>query len=180
MLKPPITLSSTIVYNDYIKIRKDTIALKGGDVRPYSCLILPGNAAIILAQDKDEKYIINYEYRYPAKQFLYGCPGGLLEEGEDPLIGGRRELLEETGYETEEICLTGCAYPFPGICDQKIYYLWAKNAVKTRNPKPDPLEMIETHLKTEKELRHAIRTQPNIDAILCTALWYKEAFLKFD
>lgn len=176
MPKTPKVLSSKIVYDDFLKIREDIIELKNGSTRPYSCLLLPENAAIILAQDTEGNYIINYEYRHPSRLFLLGCPGGLLEKGEDPIEGGRRELLEETGYAADEIYLTGCAYPFPGICEQKIYYLWAKNAVKKQDPHLDPLEIIETQLKTEKELRQAIRTQSNIDAILCTALWYKEMF----
>lgn len=176
MTKPPKILSSEIVYDDYLKIRKDIIELSNGSSHPYSCLKLQENAAIILAQDTEGRYIINYEYRHPSRLFLLGCPGGLLEKGENPIEGGRRELLEETGYEADEIHITGCAYPFPGICDQKIYYLWAKNAVKKQPPRLDPLELIETHLKTEEELRQAIRTQPNIDAILCTALWYKQLF----
>ena len=169
--------SSEIIYHEFLKIREDMIELKDGTLKPHSSLILPGNAAIVLAQDVEGKYILNYEYRHPARRFLLGCPGGLLEEGEDPIVGGRRELLEETGYFAEEIHLTGCAYPFPGICDQKIYYLFAKNAAKKQSPSLDPLEIIETQLKTEEELRQAIRSWPNIDAILCTALWYKEMFL---
>jgi len=34
-------------------------------------------------------------------QGLWDAPGGFLEEGEDPVAGLRRELLEETGLEVE-------------------------------------------------------------------------------
>jgi ADP-ribose pyrophosphatase len=173
MNKTPKIHSSEIIFDDFFKIRKDTIEERTGKLRPYTSLLLPGDAAIVLAQDSQNRYIVNYEYRHPARRFLLGCPGGLIDKGEDPIAGGRRELLEETGYFAEDIHLTGCAYPFPGICDQKIYYLFAKNAVKKNEPTLDPLEVIETRLMSENELIEAIRTWPNIDAILCTALWYK-------
>lgn len=173
MSKTPKVHSSEIVFDNFFKIRKDLIEERTGKLRTYTSLLLPGDAAIVLAQDTQNRYIINYEYRHPAMTFLLGCPGGLINTGEDPIIGGQRELLEETGYFADDICLTGCAYPFPGVCAQKIYYLFAKNAVKIKEPLLDPLEVIETRLMTEKELIEAIRNQPNIDAILCTALWYK-------
>lgn len=165
--------SSNIVYDDFLKIRKDIIENKDGILLSHSSLVLPNNAAVILAQDKSGRYILNCEYRHSTELFLLGCPGGLLEEGEDPIEGGKRELLEETGYAAKEIFLTGCAYPFPGVCNQKIYYLWAKDVEKIQEPTLDPLETIQTRLKTEEELLKAIRTMPNVDAILCTALWYK-------
>lgn len=176
MSKTPKVHSSEIVFDDFFKIRKDMIEERTGKLRSYTSLLLPGDAAIILAQDTQNRYIINYEYRHPSRTFLLGCPGGIINTGEDPLVGGQRELLEETGYFAEDIRLIGCAYPFPGICAQKIYYLYAQNAVKKNEPSLDPLEVIETRLMTEKELIKAIRTQPNIDAILCTALWYKNLF----
>ena len=175
-MHPPKICSSKIAYNGFFQVREDLIIGSDGLQHSYSQLILPFDAAVILAQDEDGKYILNYEYRYPARKFLLGCPGGLLETGEDPISGGRRELLEETGYFADEIVLAGSAYPFPGVCNQKIYYLFAKNAVHRGAQNLDRLEVIKTELKTITELKTAIRTQPNIDAILCTALWFKENF----
>lgn len=165
--------SSSIAYDDYLKIRRDLIEQKDGAKRIYSVLLLPGDAAIVLAQDKEGKYVLNYEYRHPTGLYLLGCPGGIIENGEDPKEAAKRELLEETGYEAEELFLIGASYPFPGVSAQKIYYFFGKNAVKKQTLKLDPVEIIETRLLTEEELKNAIRTQPNIDSILCTALWYK-------
>jgi ADP-ribose pyrophosphatase YjhB (NUDIX family) len=38
---------------------------------------------------------------------LWDTPGGFLAEGEDPLVGLRRELLEETGLEVEPVSFLG-------------------------------------------------------------------------
>lgn len=169
-------IHSRIAYKGFFQVREDTIERSNNTAHSHSSLVLPFDAAIVLAQNPEGLYILNHEYRHPTGKFLLGCPGGIVEPNEDPIQAAQRELLEETGYFSDEIYLTGSAYPFPGICNQKLYYFFAKNAKFKQNPKLDPLEMIETQLKTHEELISAIQTQSNIDAILCSALWFKERF----
>lgn len=172
----PKVHSSKIVYKGFFEVRQDMIERKDGLLQPYSTLVLSTDAAAVIAQDLEGRWILNREYRHPTGAFILGCPGGRLEKGEDPIAGGQRELFEETGYWSDEIALIGCCYPFPGVCDQRIYYLWAKNALKKGPQRLDPFEVIETELKTEEELKEEIRKQTHVDAILCTALWYKGLF----
>lgn len=167
-------ISSQIIFDQFFKIREDKIIGNDGKIYNHTSLQLRTDAAVVLGQDTEGRYILNYEYRHTARRFLLGCAGGLIETNEDPFVAGQREFLEETGYFAEEIVLTGIAYPFPGICDQKIHYFWAKNAIQKNKPKLDPLEIIEIKLMTELELKQSIRGNSNIDAILCSALWFKE------
>jgi ADP-ribose pyrophosphatase len=60
-------------------------------------------SVVILAIDdarskRDPLIVVERQYRHAAKQYLLEIPAGKLEEGEDPLAGAKRELLEETGY----------------------------------------------------------------------------------
>lgn len=176
MKKKPKVQSSKIVYKGFFDIRHDLLEREDGKVQSYSSLILSSDAAAVIAQDVNGRWILNREYRHPTGEYLLGCPGGRLEDGEDPIVGGQRELFEETGYWSDEIMLLGSCYPFPGICDQKIYYLFAKNAFKKGPQQLDPFEVIETELKTDEELKEEIRKKTSIDAVLCTALWYKGLF----
>ena len=173
MKKKPKVHSSNIVYKGFFDVRQDQIEIGEGKFQSYSSLLLANDAAIILAQDAEGRWILNREYRHATGEFLLGCPGGRLEKGEDPILGGQREFFEETGYWSDEIVMIGCSYPFPGVCDQKIHYLWAKNAFKKGPQRLDPFEIIETELKTDSELRTALRQETNIDANLCAALCYK-------
>ncbi len=173
-MKPTI-LSSRIAYQGFFQVKEDQLC-QNNITRAHASLILPADAAVILAKTKDDLYILNYEYRHPTGQFLLGCPGGLFEPNEDPLEAAKRELLEETGYTSNNFHLMGSAYPCPGICNQKIYYFLALNTTYQQPPTPDPGEIIETQFKTHNELISCIQTAPNIDAILCTALLYQELF----
>ena len=170
--KPKIKSTHTI-YKGFFSIREDVLERADGLTHSYTSLRLDTHAAAILAQDKEGRWILNREYRHPTGEFILGCPGGRLELNEDPIGGGQRELFEETGYWSDEIVLLGCCYPSPALCDQKIYYLWAKNSVKKGDQHLDPFEFIQTELKTDEQLHAEIRSGHHVDAVLLTALWYK-------
>src|ERR1700679_3884071 len=60
-------------------------------------------SVVILAIDdtkskRDPLIVMERQYRHAAKQYLLEVPAGKMEEGEDPLAGAKRELLEETGF----------------------------------------------------------------------------------
>lgn len=168
--------SSRLVYSGFFSLRQDILEREGGFTHSYTSVVLSTDAVAVLAQDQNGLWILNREYRHPTGKNLLGPPGGRLEPNEEPIVGGQRELFEETGYWSDEIVRLGCCHPFPGICDQKITYVWAKNCVKKREQKLEPFEFIEVELKTDEELRQAIKSGANVDGNLCTALWYKDHF----
>lgn len=175
-MKKPKIHDTKIIYDGFFRVHEDILERRDGSHHIYASLILHLDAAIVLAQDKEGRWIVTREYRHPTGEFLLSCPGGRLEPGEHPIQGGQRELFEETGYWSDEIQLLAHSYPFPGICNQRIYYLFAKNAYRKGEPRLDPSEVIETELKTDAELKKEIKSGLHIDSILCTALYYKHLF----
>lgn len=173
MKKLPKIRTSQIVYDGYFRLREDLLEQENGAVQPLS-MLLCSDATAILAQDSLGRWILNREYRHPTGEILLSCPGGRLETGEDPIAGGKRELFEETGYWSDEVFILGCCYPFPGICNQRIFYLFAKNARKAGTQRLDPFEFIDTELLEDKEVRRRILNGENVDGILLTALWYTD------
>ena len=174
-MKPKIK-DSQILYSGYFDVKQDLLERADGLTHSYASLRLLHDAVAVIAQTYDGLYILNREYRHPIGQAILGPPGGTLEKGEDPILAAQRELFEETGYWSDEVTIVGCSHPFPGLCDQKIYYLYAKNTMKRSEPKPEPFEFIEVELMTDEQLRKELRNGTNIDGNLCTALWYKDAF----
>ena len=63
-------------------------------------------SVVILAIDdtkskRDPMVVMERQYRHAAKEYLLEVPAGKMEEGEDPLAGAKRELLEETGFKAK-------------------------------------------------------------------------------
>ncbi len=172
MLKPKILRSKTI-YSGYLDVRQDLLERLDGKQREYTHFILPTDAAVILAETKDGKFVLNREYRHPIGDYLLGCPGGRLEPGEDPLVGALREFEEETGYSSLEMEHLGLSYPFPGLCNQRIHFVRAKNAYPKAAQSLDAFEYIHIELKTEQELRAEIAAGGRVDGLLITALGYR-------
>ena len=173
MKNKPSLRSSTTVYRGFFDVHTDLLARSDGELFEYSFFSMGNDAVVVVATNQEGKLILNREYRHPTKDWILGCPGGRLEKGEDPITGGRRELFEETGYWSDEIILTGCCFPLPSLLDQKLYFIWAKNAFLKSGQHLDPFEFIEIELKTLDELQKEIKAGSLIDGLMCTALWYK-------
>lgn len=58
---------------------------------------------VIVTDEKEEKILINKEYRMAVGDWVYNFPAGLIDPGETPEESARRELWEETGLELYEI-----------------------------------------------------------------------------
>ncbi len=172
MEKPKILKSETIL-KGYFDVQRDLIERADGKQLPYSHCVLPTHAAVVIGETSDGRFILNREYRHPTRQYILGCPGGSLHEGEDPVVGGLREFSEESGYSSDSIELIGVSYAMPAICNQKIYFLWAKNAYLKGSQSLDPFEFIHPELKTEKELRQELASGAIIDGLLLTALSFR-------
>lgn len=171
----PKVKDTKLLYSGFFELRQDLLERSDGQLHPYTSIVV-SDAVVVLAQDQKGLWILNREYRHPTGKELLGPPGGRLEAGEDPVFGGQRELFEETGYWSDEIDLIGCCHPFPGICNQKIFYIWAKNCIKKGEQQLEPFEFIKIELKSDEELKKEIRSGSNVDGNLCSALYYKEQF----
>jgi 8-oxo-dGTP pyrophosphatase MutT (NUDIX family) len=84
-----------------------------------------------------------------AQPFL-SLPGGRCDEGEEPLESAKRELLEETGYVSDDWSLWKEDDPV-GKMQWTIYTFIARNCRKEREPHLDAGEKIDTKLMTFDE-----------------------------
>lgn len=64
------------------------------------------NSCIILTESEEGEIILTVQPRVHSKRTVgIECPAGLIEKGEEPIAAAKRELLEETGCEPEEMIL---------------------------------------------------------------------------
>jgi ADP-ribose pyrophosphatase len=60
-----------------------------------------------------------------------------------PAMSAQRELLEETGYQADQILLIGECYPQPAILSNKCFFYLAQNAAEAKAQQLDSGEDIE-------------------------------------
>src|SRR5580692_5534903 len=95
-------VSSTLSYDGPLfRVYSDKIIENGREVTRD--VVRHNGSVVILAIDdakskRDPMIVMERQYRHAAKEYLLEVPAGKLEEGEDPLAGAKRELLEETGF----------------------------------------------------------------------------------
>src|SRR5574339_440912 len=92
------------------KFRIDKCELSNGNL--LNATILEFNSwANIFALTPREEVVLIQQYRHGVQEVLWEIPGGVVDDGEDPLEGAQRELLEETGYTAAQFIQVGTMYP---------------------------------------------------------------------
>jgi len=99
---------------------------------------------LILPLTADEQVIMVRQYRHGIERICLELPGGLVDPADRlPAISAQRELMEETGYQADQIMLIGECYPQPAILSNKCFFYLAQNAAEAKAQHLDSGEDIE-------------------------------------
>lgn len=102
--------------------------------------------ANIFAITPENEVVFVHQFRQGVMEYTLELPGGVLEAGEDPVEGAKRELVEETGFTAEEWIQLGPVYPNPAIQDNRCFTFIAKNARRTHPTAFDADEELELEM----------------------------------
>ncbi len=78
----------------------------------------------------DGRLVLVRQFRYGINDFSLEVPGGVIEDGEDPVVAGLRELAEETGYAGGAARLLGSVHPNPAIQDNRCHAVLADGVMR--------------------------------------------------
>jgi len=127
-------LGRQMVYKGHVfNVEKVLVRLPDSREREYD-LVAHGNAVTIVPVTPEGDILFVRQYRLGSESDLLELPAGMLEAGEDPLEGARREVREETGMAAGRMELLGSFYMGAGYCTEMLHAYFATDL--TSSPLP--------------------------------------------
>lgn len=97
----PRERSATLAEYEMFSVREDRVlSPEGGEPRDYHLVDSPGGVTVI-ARTRGGEIVLVEQFRHGTRELSLELPSGVVEQGEDPVAAGLRELREETGYAAE-------------------------------------------------------------------------------
>jgi ADP-ribose pyrophosphatase len=164
------TIKSDKLYQGkIINLRIDTVELPNQKYSKREIIEHCGGVAIIATHEG--KIILVKQYRKAVEKSLYELPAGKLESMEDPLVCAKRELMEETGYEPQNLKFVFNFYSSPGFTNEMINLFIADRIIFV-GASPDEDEYIEVVEIPFEEAFRMVSDGEIIDAKTIVGLLY--------
>ena len=158
MIRPwPIQSSESVLDCRIFKIRKDTVVNPRNGSAHGMYVIENSNWVNVIPLTADGQVILVRQWRHGSQSIHLETPGGLMDAGETPEAAGRRELLEETGYEAGELIHLGTVHPNPALQNNLQHFILAKECRQVAALDLDHAEDIVVELAPLAEIPDMIR-----------------------
>ncbi len=149
-------ISKTVFKSRYLSVNKDIVQLDDGLIITDYYTADVSDAVMIIAITDQNNVILKKEYRHACKQDTIECPAGIIEPGELPIDAAKRELLEETGYSSEQWTYFGPTKECSSRLTNTLHMFFANQCIKTQNQSLDPNERIEVVMAPIRQVSEMI------------------------
>ena len=157
MLHPWQTTASRTIHHDrWIKLRADTCRRDDGLIIDPYYVLEERDWVHVLPVLPDGRILLVRQYRHAANTVSLELPGGVLDGGETPEQGARRELLEECGATSEHWTPLTSFFPNPARQNNRFHCFVAHHVARSTNQQLDEAEQIEILALTPAEIDAAI------------------------
>jgi ADP-ribose pyrophosphatase len=126
--------------------------------------------ANVIPLTPDRKVVLIRQFRIGIGDIVLETPGGMVDPGDAaPLDAAKRELLEETGYGSDDLEPIGHSHPNPATQNNTIWFFVARGVRKLGGQSLDPGEDIETELVDLKDIDRLIESGEITHALVLNA-----------
>lgn len=145
------------------------------DGREHDFFVLDsGDWVNIIPVTADDHVVLIHQYRHGVDHITLEIPGGMVDPHDpSPLHAARREMQEETGYDSDDILELGSIHPNPAIQSNRCHTFLARNVEKRFETHFDTTEETEVLLVPAVELPDLVRHGKITHSLVVTAFyWY--------
>jgi len=169
--------SKFLIENKIFKLREDrVISPKKKSEHPVWVIDTPDWVNIIPITKNNDVILIN-QHRFGTEKLCLEVPGGMVDEGEDPMDAAIRELSEETGYTSSKVIEIGRVEPNPALMSNHTYSYLALDVCQTAEQKLDGMEDIEILKKPIDEIPLLIEKGEIKHALVICAFYFYNQYL---
>lgn len=142
----------------WLTVFRERVHLPSGRViDDFYRVVLP-DFAVVVPFTADGQVVVVRGYKHGLGRINLSPPAGLVDPGETPLAAAQRELLEETGYASDDWRFIG-AYVVDGNRQCGTMHLFlARNARCIRPPQADDMEELLVEVVSRERLLQALQS----------------------
>lgn len=163
--------SEYLIRRPWLTARRDRVELPDGTVHSEYYVLEYPSWINVIAITEDGKYVMVKQYRHGLGVVATELCAGVVEHGEDPMEGARRELLEETGFGGGEWELSMVISANPGSQNNYAYCYTARGVVKLSEQHLDETEDIRVVLLEREQVMEMLRADELKQALMVAPLW---------
>ena len=146
-IEPWITTNDRVEYTTNIfKVLKRGMKLQSENMEAEFAILDCPDWINVVALTPENEIVLVEQHRHGIEKPTLELAGGVCDPGEEPLETSQRELLEETGYSSEEWICLGKVSSNPAMQNNYTHTYLARNCVKTAEQHLDGKERINVHV----------------------------------
>lgn len=134
--------SREIYNNPWIRVREDQVIRPDGKDGIFGVVEMQSGVTVVALTPENDVFL-SREYKYAVKRYTLECFSGGIDRDESTLDAAKRELMEESGAETESWTDLGSLDPFTGIILSTNHMYLAQNLVFSNEQNTDGGEIID-------------------------------------
>ena len=124
----------------------------------------------VVALDADGRSLMIRQYRFGVGYTTLETPGGMVDPGEDSKTAAARELLEETGYASDNWSYLGAVEPNPAFHNHLCHHWLAQDVYRAQTQNLGDGESIALEFMTQEQVRAAVVSGELKHALALSAL----------